>query len=233
VRSEAVTEAEDGGFTAALLHETAPLWERVHAHPFVRGMGDHTLPPESFRFYMVQDYLFLVEFCRVLALGAAKAPDLETMGRFATLLQATLHTEMALHRGYAARCGITEAELEAAEPAAATHAYTRHLLHAALSGTIGELAAALLPCQWSYAEIGRLLDRTAPRPLHDLYGEWIAAYASPDFGALADWLRGLVDRLAADAGPAERERMARHFVDSTRYEYLFWDAAFTRAGWPV
>jgi len=130
-------------FTDDLLAQTAQVWEKVHRHPFVRGLGDGSLSVESFRFYMVQDYLFLIEFCRVLALGAAKSPDLETMGRFTALLHETLHSEMALHRTYAARFGITEAELESARPSAATHAYTRHLLHAAQSGSVGELAAAL------------------------------------------------------------------------------------------
>jgi thiaminase/transcriptional activator TenA len=220
-------------FTDDLLAQTAQVWEKVHAHPFVRGLGDGSLRVESFRFYMVQDYLFLIEFCRVLALGAAKSPDLETMGRFAALLHETLHTEMALHRAYAARFGITEAELESARPSAATHAYTRHLLHAAQSGSLGELAAALLPCQWSYAVIGRLLDRAAPRPHHELYAAWIAAYASPEFGELAAWLRALVDRLADGAGHAERARMAQHFIDSARYEFLFWDAAHKQEMWPV
>jgi len=56
-------------FTDDLLAQTAQVWEKVHRHPFVRGLGDGSLSVESFRFYMVQDYLFLIEFCRVLALG--------------------------------------------------------------------------------------------------------------------------------------------------------------------
>jgi len=222
-----------GRFTDALRRQAGEIWARVHAHPFVRGLGDGSLAVESFRHYMVQDYLFLIEFCRVLALGAARSPDLETMGRFTGLLHATLYTEMDLHRSYAARFDIDAAELAAAEPSPATHAYTRHLLHVAHSGTIGELAAALLPCQWGYAEIGRDLDRTAPKPLPELYTDWIVAYASAEFGALADWLRGLVDRLASEAGPAERRRMAQHFLDSSRYELLFWESALKRETWPV
>jgi thiaminase/transcriptional activator TenA len=140
---------------------------------------------------------------------------------------------MALHRDYAARCAISEAELQAAQPTAATHAYTRHLLHVAHSGTLGELAAAILPCQWSYAELGRLLDRSAPRPLHPLYGEWISAYASSEFGALARWLRAVVDRCAVSAGPPERDRMRQHFVDSSRYEVWFWESALHRTEWPA
>lgn len=220
-------------FSDTLRGQAAAIWERVHAHPFVRGLADGSLPLACFRYYMVQDYVFLIAFCRVLALGAAKSDDLETMSRFAGLLHETLHTEMVLHRAYAARFGITEAELEAAEASPATHAYTAHLQHVAHAGGLGELAAALLPCQWGYAEIGQELDRTAPTPRHELYGDWIAAYASPEFGALAGWLRGLVDRLGADAGPAERQRMARAFVSSSRHELAFWDAAWRREAWPV
>ncbi|MHB8573707.1 MAG: thiaminase II [Dehalococcoidia bacterium] len=212
--------------------QTAAIWARVDAHPFVTGLGDGSLPVERFRFYMVQDYRFLIAFCRVLALGAAKAADLDTMERFAGLLHATLHTEMALHRAYAARLGITSDELEHTEAAPATHAYTSHLLHAAFGGSVGELAAALLPCQWSYAEIGRRLAAEAPRPLPELYAEWIEAYASAEFSALAAWLRGLVDRLAAEAGAAERERMTRHFIASARHELQFWDAALKQEAWP-
>lgn len=220
-------------FTAVLRSRAAAVWERVHAHPFVRGLGDGSLPVARFRYYMVQDYVFLMAFCRVLALGAAKAESLDTMGRFAGLLHETLHTEMALHRAYAGRFGIEEAELRSAEASPATHAYTAHLQHVAYAGSLGDLAAALLPCQWGYAEIGRELDRTAPTPRHELYGDWIAAYASPEFGALADWLRGLVDQLGADASEAERERMARAFVLSSRHELAFWDAAWRQERWPV
>ena len=60
------------------LHELAePIWEAQHAHPFVRGIGDGTLDPERFRFYVRQDYLFLIEYARLLALGCARAPRLE------------------------------------------------------------------------------------------------------------------------------------------------------------
>jgi thiaminase/transcriptional activator TenA len=218
--------------TDLLRAEAAPIWERVHAHPFVRGMADGSLPIAAFRYYMVQDYVFLIAFCRVLALGAAKADDLDTMTRFAGLLHATLTTEMSLHRASAARFGISETELEHAEASPTTHAYTSHLLHVAYAGALGELAAALLPCQWGYAELGQELDRTAPHPRHEFYGEWISTYASAEFGALAEWLRTLVDRLGAQAGPDERRRMARHFMLSSRHELAFWDAALRQEGWP-
>ena len=137
--------------------EAEPLWRKIHAHPFVRGLGDGTLPLAQFRFYMCQDYIFLKEYSRVIALAVVKAPELADMGRFADLLNATLNTEMELHRGFAAKFGISADEIEATRPAPACKGYTDFLLEAAYSGTFGEVAAAMLPCQWDYAIIGELL----------------------------------------------------------------------------
>ena len=103
-------------FTEQLRQQAAAVREQVFHHPFVTGIGDGTLPLAAFRYYMCQDYVFLIDYCRVLALAVAKADDLETMGRFAALLHATLHTEMALHRDFAAQFGIRVAELEATRP---------------------------------------------------------------------------------------------------------------------
>ncbi len=220
-------------FSDALRRKAALIWKRIFTHPFVKGIGDGSLPVGKFRFYMGQDYVFLIEYCRVLALASAKAWDLDTMERFAGLLHATLHTEMALHRGYAKKFGISARELARTRPAPTTYAYTRHLLQVATSGTLSELAAALLPCQWGYWEIGQRLAKKGPPQRQPLYGEWIHTYSSPEFGALAAWVRELTDRLARGAGEEERRRMEEGYLMSCRYEYLFWEMSYREETWPV
>jgi len=94
------------------------------------------------------------------------------------------------------------------------------------------LAAALLPCMWSYSEIGQaLLARGLPAPAP--YARWVRMYADPEFAALAGWCRALVDRLGAGADDAARGRMEDAFLTSSRYEYLFWEMAWRRETWPV
>ena len=144
-------------FAAELRAAAADVWAAQHAHPFVRGVGDGTLARERFAHYVRQDYLFLVEYARMLALGAARAPDLTTMRRFAELAQAILGEEMQLHRAFAREFGISDAELEAEPPAPTTQAYTDFLVRTAAIGELAELAAALLPCMWGYAEVGQRL----------------------------------------------------------------------------
>jgi len=204
--------------SASLRAAAAPVWEASLAHPFVRGLGDGSLDEAAFRYYIRQDYLFLIDYGRLLSLGAARAPRLEWMRRFAGLALSVLETEMSLHREFAARWGVSVDELEREPVAPATAAYCDFLLRVAALGDFGELAAAVAPCMWGYAEIGTALAAAAPAPR---YREWIDMYASPEFGELAAWSRSLLDEVDGD-----RERMTAAFVASSRHELAFWEAAF-------
>jgi len=209
-----------------------PIWRAQLEHPFVRGIGQGTVDLEQFKHWVRQDYRFLIEYCRLFGLAAARAPDLATLTRFAELLQATATVEMALHRSYAAEFGITETELETETMAPTTRAYTDFLLRVAALGDFGELAAALLPCMWGFSEIGIAL-KAKGVPAEPRCAKWIDTYADPEFARLADWCRELVDRLGDEASAEQRGRMEDVFVTSSRYEYLFWEMALKQEQWPV
>jgi len=220
-------------FSDSLRAQVSGLWDACARHPFVIAIGDGSLPVEKFKFYIQQDYVFLIDFCRVLALAVARADDLDAMTRYAALLGSTLNGEMELHRGYCARFGINRETLEATTAAPVTHAYTRHLLHAGYSGSLAEVTSALIPCMCGYAEIGLALAAAGEPEGQPLYGEWIRTYAAPEVQDLAAWLRELLDRLADGAAEPERQRAAAAFLTSSRYELLFWDAAYEMKDWPL
>lgn len=215
-------------FSEELREAADPLWRAQLEHPFVRGIGDGSLPLDRLRLWVRQDYRFLIEYCRLFALAAARAPDLDTLTRFADLLHSTAHTEMELHRAYAGEFGISQAELAREPMAPTTRAYADFLIRVAATGEFGELAAGLLPCMWAFAELGAAL-KARGLPEDPRLARWIEMYSDPEFAALGEWCRGLVDRLAKDAGPALRERMREAFLISSRYELAFWDMAWSSA----
>src|SRR4030042_755072 len=139
-------------FSDRLYRAAQFVWEAQHRHPFVRGIGDGTLDVGKFRFWVRQDYLFLIDYARLLALAVARAPDLPTMRRFADLVQATLNGGMDLHPSYAAGFGISLQALEAEEKAPTTHGYTDFLLRVAPVGDFAGVGAALLPCMWGFSD---------------------------------------------------------------------------------
>ncbi len=219
-------------FSERLYGKLQPIWRQNHNHPFVQGMGDGTLEKEKFRFYMIQDYLYLIDYAKLFAIGAMKATDVQIMGKFAALLDSTLNEEMGLHRDYAKKFEISKKELEKAQPSPITLAYTHYMLHVGQSGTLAELVAALLPCMWSYWEIGKELSEK-PGANNEFYREWIEMYSSEEFGELATWCINLFDLLTEDKSEAELEKLEEIFLNTTRFEYMFWDMAYNEAMWPI
>jgi thiaminase/transcriptional activator TenA len=219
-------------FTERLRQKAAGIWEAQHQHPFVRGICDGTLSLERFKFWLRQDYVFLIEYARLLALAAARSPDLETMNRFATLLKETAETEMNLHRAYAAEFGISCEELEQELPAPTTRGYSDFLLRIAATGDFAELAATLLPCMWAFSEIGQRL-AAQPAPSDKRYAKWIEIYSSREFAELAQWCRDLLDSLAAGLPERDLRKLEAAFLTSSRYEWQFWEMAWKMEGWPI
>lgn len=217
---------------ARLQEAAAPIRERIHAHPFVRGLGDGSLPIERYQYYLRQDYLFLIQYCRVLALAAARADDPAVAARFSDLLNLTLNTEMDLHRQSCWAAGIPQESLEDAAPAPTTVAYTTHLRLAAEVGDLPTILAAILPCAHGYYEIATRL-RDAGLPDQPLYADWIRMYTSEDYEATARWLADLLDRSAAGLPPAREDALRETFLLSQRYEYLFWEMSWRMEEWAI
>lgn len=219
------------GLSAELRGQASTHWRAATDHPFVNGIRTGSLPHDTFAYYLAQDYVFLVGYCRVFGLAAAKSPDVPTMAFFAELLEATVGTEMDLHRTLSAEWGISPAALEATGAAPTTQGYVDHLLATAALGELDRIVASLLPCQVGYAEIGAALAAEDADTDDNPYAPWIRTYADPEFQRLAAATADLLDRLGAQAPPARRDDLYATFLTSCRYERAFWDMAWQRQRW--
>ena len=190
------------GWSQRLRADADSIWREIVAHPFLTELGAGTLAPERFRFFMAQDYPYLKEFARVLALAVARGGRLAEMSFFAELLHGTLNVEMALHRSYCAEFGLTEAEI----------------------------MASLVPCMVTYPEIGKRLAVSPPKNA-PLYVRWIDTYASDAFQEIARRVEEAFDRLEPLAGPEEAVRCHDHYMKSFRYEWMFWEMAYRMEPW--
>ena len=209
------------------LHDAAaPIWEACLKHPFVTGIGDGTLAVEKFRYFMLQDYLYLFDYARVFAMGVVKARDPRLMRTFAANVDAILGGEMEIHRTYMARLGITEEQVFAVKPALDNLSYTNYMLSVASTGGPAEIVASILACSWSYAEIGQALAGIPGAAEHPFYGEWIRGYASDSYAATNQSLIELMDALAAGASGEQLARLTDIFVNCSRYELGFWDMSW-------
>ena len=207
-------------------------WTAYVDHAFVRGLGDGSLPQAAFRHYLVQDYLFLIQFARAHALAAYKSRRLADMRAARGGLDAILD-EMGLHLRVCEGWGLSAADVEATEEAQATVAYTRFVLDVGMSGDLLDLQVALIPCTLGYAEIGRRLAPAGIAAIPDdhPYRAWIAEYSGEAFqqaGAAAHaWLEDLGRRYGSEARFPE---LVGIFRQAARLEAAFWQQGLDAAG---
>jgi len=220
--------APKGGLFDLLREANRADWEAYVAHQFVRQLADGTLPRAAFRCYLVQDYLFLIQFARAYALAAYKADTIADMRQAAGAMAAILDQEMSLHVKFCAGWGLSVADMEAVPEAPQCMAYTRFVLEAGHAGDLLDLLVALAPCVVGYAEIAlRLIADLDGKLGENPYREWIETYAGAEYQALARAAVEQLDRVhLRRAGAGRFPALSRLFQGATRLEAGFWQIGF-------
>ena len=204
-------------------------WRAYTEHDFVRQLARGELPESSFRHYLVQDYLFLINFARAYSLAVYKSETLADMREAAGAVDALLNKEMQLHVDYCARWGLGEADMLAAAEAKANVAYTRYVLETGMAGDLLDLLVALAPCACGYGEIGaRLLADPATKIEGNPYRDWIELYGGAEFQDVSRSAVRQIDRVAArrvgevPESVGRWDSLCRIFRTATRLETDFW-----------
>ena len=199
----------------------ASQWAAAIAHPMVAEIGAGTLPHAAFRFYFEQNLCYLREYARAIAFAAAGTTNRGALSVLARFLGQIADVELPANEAFLERLGGSLNGSTVMLPT--TYAYTRHLLDATSRGGLAVALAALLPCQWSYGEIGRHLARELPAD--PVYRDWISMFSGDGYDELVVASTGLLDESCTER---DRASTSDAFDRSTRYEIAFWQMAYTR-----
>ena len=206
------------------LRHRCPTWDDYIQHDFVKQLADGTLAPDSFRHYLVQDYLYLIHYTRVMALSVYKSDTLAQMRVGQAGINAMLDLEIGMYLDFCQQWGIALEEVENAPESPATIAYSRYILDAAMSGSLAELYAAIAPCLMGYGEIGKSIKEQgsiADNP----YQPWIDVFSSQEFQVITAQNEAQINTLLADASPAQAAKFQYLFNAAARMEVNFWQQA--------
>jgi len=213
-------------FTQDLYGATQDIWKQYFNHPFIKGIENGNLDIEKFKFYMIQDYLYLYDYAKLFAIGILKSDNNDDMKLFASSLDSTLNTEMAIHRGYMERLGISEEDVSNTETSLINLSYTNYMLSIAQKGGQKEVIIALLSCAWTYAEIAKKInENNSSAKEHDFYGEWVSGYLDDSFQNIAQWFLTRVDQFGEYLSDVEKTQLTNIFRNCCVYELKFWDMA--------
>ncbi|MFC7319607.1 thiaminase II [Halobacillus campisalis] len=219
-------------FTEMLRRENNDIFEAVFNHPFVEGIGKGDVPHDSIAHYIKADYEYLNAFMHIYGVGISKSTNRKDIEYFNEQVGFVLNSETHPHQNFCDVIGVGYDELQGYPlPPTADH-YVKHMMYHAQLGGLGEILAAMLPCPWTYLEIGQhLMKKYQPGP-DDTFYPWIKFYADEEFDTLSHAMRNRLDEVADEASEAERQRMKDAFRKSCQLEWKFWEMAYICEEWP-
>lgn len=216
--------------TRRLWRSIEDIYSAILGHPFIRGLATGDLRVESFKYYVIQDALYLRDFARALAALASRSGEEDLVAMFSEHARTAIEVEKSLHRSFLREWGLDEERILGIPPSPVNYAYTSHLLRKTSVDSFEEAVAAVLPCYWIYLEVGKHLEGLgSPSPL---YRRWIETYSSREYEKIVMVVLEKADRILSRAGEGSWQGIERSFRASSIYEYLFWDSAYRLEEWP-
>ena len=213
-----------------MLAATNEIWKRYNSHPFVMGIEDGSLNKDKFRYYMIQDYLYLEDYAKTFAVGVAKAKSLRIANLFAKYIS-VMNGELNVHEGYLARLGVTQEEIDSTPRALDNLSYTSYMLRVAYEEGEAEILAAILACAYSYEVIAKNMVKNNPESIrHKFYGDWIGGYTSDEYAEENSILLEEMNRLTENYTEKQILHLIDIFVACSRYELAFWEMSWTMKG---
>lgn len=216
-------------FTDQLKEAAKDSWEQSLHHPFVQGIVKGDLPLDIFKYYILQDIYYLKHYGKVHAIAASQADDFSVTASLADKARTTAQAELTVHKEHAEILHITNEDIEHFKPAPTAYAYTSHLYRAAMSGSLAQTVAAMLPCYWLYADIGKKNEHANPEP--EIYRNWLKMYASDWFQDSTKEQINLLNSLAKNMHETEKEKVKEQFIIAKEYELNFWEMSYTKEKW--
>lgn len=213
--------------TDYLFNESKKIWDEYLKHPFIVEMGKGTLDKEKFRNYLVQDYLYLLDYAKVYAMGLIKSDDVNHMKFFKDSVNGIMEDESATHIAYLKEIGEDIKTLQRHKLKLENENYTNFMKSVALTGDIQDLIIAVLPCAWSYYYIAKEMKEMYKDNLeNNYYAAWIDSYSCEEYRMCAKENIDLANELCKNIDDNKKEKLKEIFIKGSLYEMEFWQMAY-------
>lgn len=220
-------------FIERVWEKTIKVVEAEVNHPHLQELAAGTLPIEKFRFQVKQNYKYLLQYTRAIAIAIAKSPDYSLMKRYRSYLDEVMDNEIPFyHKHYKEILGIGLEELDQTIMACIKRSYTSHELACSWEGDLAMLTISLLPCAVCYNEVAKRLIKICQAPQGSIYREWINMYISNVFTSAVQDIVELTNELTNNKTEAELKRLEEIYLVSCQYELLSWDMYYNMQKWP-
>jgi len=196
-------------------------WSEYTGHKFLSDLVSNKLPDKNFKKYLVQDYIFLQQFLKILALSVYKSNSFEEINRSVNFIKGIDH-EIKLHISYCKKWQISLRSLSNIKVERANSAYTDHVLSVGKNGNNLDIFSSLSPCIIGYGEIGFKLSKIKNWK-KSKYSSWIKMYSSKEYQQVAKDNIDYLDILFKNNKKKNLTKLKKNFKKSTILEKKFWE----------
>jgi len=196
-------------------------WSEYTDHKFLSDLVSNKLTDKNFKKYLVQDYIFLQQFLKILALSVYKSKSFEEINRSVNFIKGIDH-EIKLHISYCKKWKIPLRSLANIKVESANSAYTDHVLSVGKNGNNLDIFSSLSPCIIGYGEIGFKLSKIKNWK-KSKYSSWIKMYSSKEYQQVAKDNIDYLDILFKNNKNKNLSKLKSNFKKSTILERNFWE----------
>jgi thiaminase/transcriptional activator TenA len=196
-------------------------WSEYTNHKFISDLVNNKLPNKNFKKYLIQDYIFLQQFLKILALSVYKSHSFVEINRSVNFIKGIDH-EIKLHINFCKKWKIPLKSLNNILVKKANRAYTDYVLSIGKRGSNLDIFSCLSPCIIGYGEIGFKLSKIKNWK-KSKYSSWIKMYASKEYQSLAKENIKYLDILFKKDKYKNISKLKKNFKKSTVLEKRFWD----------
>ena len=196
-------------------------WSEYTDHKFLSNLVNNKLPDKNFKKYLVQDYIFLQQFLKILALSVYKSNSFEEINRSVNFIKG-IDQEIKLHVSFCKKWKIPLKSLNNIKVERANSAYTDHVLNVGKNGNNLDIFSSLSPCIIGYGEIGFKLSKIKNWK-KSKYSSWIKMYSSKEYQQVAKDNIDYLDILFKNNKNKNLSKLKSNFKKSTILERNFWE----------
>ena len=196
-------------------------WTEYTDHKFLSDLVNNKLSDKNFKKYLIQDYFFLQQFLKILALSVYKSNSFDEIKRSINFIKGIDH-EIKLHISYCKKWRIPLGSLNNIQVEKANSAYTNHVLSVGKKGNNLDIFSCLSPCIVGYGEIGFKLSKIKNWK-KSKYSSWIKMYSSNEYQQIAKDNINYLDILFRNSKNKNLAKLKKNFKKSTILERNFWE----------
>ena len=203
-----------------------PHWDAYVNHEFVKKVADGTLERKKFRFFIEQDYLYLIDYVRVCCVAGSKSPGLKDLEKDLVVANCARDELNEHERRLREEFGVKDPDyFQKIERGPALRAYCRYLIDISRRGNWQEVVVAINPCLMGYVYAVDKVKDTVAVAEGTLYREWCDTCTSSFcYQAVLEGEK-LMNRILETYPPEQLDSLVTIFARGCELEADFWTAA--------